>query len=132
MAEHAPPSYFDLSGATAQARALFIADELATSTAWPAISRAACALDLDTLRRELAAGAAVDTLVALVGPNDEVSHMGGRTPLQLVCETTNESIVYQRGGTEEAFVGWAASPPNRRREIDEGIHADRIACASYC
>ena len=112
----------------ARDRAARFASKLATTTAWPAISRAAHALDLDALRRELAARVGVDTLV--MGPEDEGLNMGGRTPLQLACEATNELIVYRRGGTEEAFLGWAASSPSRRREIDEGIHADRIACVA--
>ena len=70
----------------------------------------------------------VDTLV--MGPEFEGSTTGGRTPLQLVCEATNELIVYRRGGTDEAFMRWVAEPPSRRREIDEGIHADRIACVA--
>ena len=83
------------------------ASKFATTTAWPAISRAAYVLDLDTLRRELAARVGVDTLA--MGPEDEGINTGGRTPLQLACEATNEFIVYRRGGTEEAFLGWAAS-----------------------
>ena len=102
------------------------ASELATTTDWPAISQAAHALDVNALRRELSAGVGVDTLV--MGPEDEASNTGGRTPLQLVCETPNELVIYQRGGTDEAFLGWAAAPPQRRRVIDEGINANRIAC----
>ena len=99
-----------------------------TDESLPAIVKAARDGDFQSLRRELAAGVGVDTLV--MGPEDEASNTGGRTPLQLACEATNEFIVYRRGGTEEAFLGWAASSPSRRREIDEGIHADRIACVA--
>ena len=124
-AEAHEPAY---TPARAQTWAARYASELANATAWPAISQAAHALDVNALRRELSAGVGVDTLV--MGPEDEASNTGGRTPLQLVCETTNESIVYQRGGTEEAFIRWAAEPPDRRREIDEGINADRVACVA--
>ena len=117
---HAPPSYFDLSGSSARARALYIADELATSTAWPAISRAAHALDLDALRRELAAGVAVDLLNA---PD-------GRTPLQLACHVSNDTIIYRRGGTEEAFLGWTADAAELRRVTEELISRDRVACCA--
>ena len=112
----------------ARDRAARLASKLATTPAWPAISRAAHTLDLDALRREPAARVGVDTLV--MGTEDEGINTGGRTPLQLACEATNEMIVYRRGGTEEAFLGWAASSPSRRGEIDEGIHADRIACVA--
>ena len=112
----------------ARERAARYASKLATTTDWPAISQAATALDVDALRRDLAAGVGVDTLV--MGPEFESPTTGGRTPLQLACEATNELIVYRRGGTEEAFLGWAASSPSRRREIDEGINADRIACVA--
>ena len=53
---------------------------------------------------------------------------GGRTPLQLVCQVMNTTVVYRRGGTDDAFLGWAAQPAERRRVIDEGINADRLAC----
>ena len=96
-------------------------NEVAETTAWPAISQAANALDLDALRRELAAGVAVDLKY----------EPGGRTPVQVACAVTNESVVYRRGGTDEAFLGWAAEPPSRRREIDEGINADRVACVAF-
>ena len=112
----------------ARERAARWATKLAATTDRPAISRAAHTLDVDALRRELAAGVAVDTLV--IGPDDEGPTTGGRTPLQLASAVTNEMVVYQRGGTEEAFLGWAASSPSRRGEIDEGIHADRIACVA--
>ena len=121
MAElHAPPSWFDLSGSSARARALFIADELATSTAWPAISRAAHALDLDALRRELAAGVAVDLL----------NTPDGRTPLQLACRVSNDTIIYQRGGTEVAFLNWTADAAELRRVTEELISRDRVACCA--
>ena len=48
------------------------ASELATTTDWPAISQAAHALDVNALRRELAAGVGADTLV--MGPEDEASN----------------------------------------------------------
>ena len=104
--------------AQAQVQATLHAAQLAMTTGWPAISRAAYALDLDALRRELGAGVAVDLL----------SMPGGQTPLQLNCHVMNTTIVYLRGGTDDAFLGWAAQPAERRREIDEGIAADRVAC----
>ena len=63
-----------------------------------------------------------------MGPEDEASNTGGRAPLQLVCEATNEAIVYQRG--ERPKPSWAGPPHlmSRRRVIDEGIDADRVAC----
>ncbi len=97
-----------------------MASRLAMTTAWRAISKAAHALDADSLRRELAAGVAVDLL----------SMPGGQTPLQLACHVMNAMVVYQRGKTEEAFLEWAAEPAERRRVIDEGIDADRLACAA--
>ena len=102
----------------AQTQAQFLASQLAITTAWPAIARAACTLDADALRRELASGVDVDHQS---GPN-------GQTALQLVVHVNNEMVVHQRGGTDEAFLGWVAKPAERRREIDEGINADRIAC----
>ena len=112
----------------AQSQATRWASRLAMTTDWPAISQAANSLDLDALRRELAAGVGVDTLV---GPDDYGPNTGGRTPLQCVCEVATERIVYQRGGTKEAFLGWVASSLSRRREINEGIHADRVACVAF-
>ena len=112
----------------ARERAARFASKLATTTDRPAISRAAHTLDLEALRNELAAGVGVDTLV--IGPDDEGPTTGGRTPLQLATAVTNEMVVYQRCGTEEAFLGWAAEPPRRRLEIDEGIDADRVACVA--
>ena len=58
----------------ARDRADRLASKLATTPAWPAISRAAHTLDLDALRRELAARVGVDTLV--MGPEDEGLNMG--------------------------------------------------------
>ncbi len=102
----------------AQTQAQFLASQLAITTAWPAIARAACTLDADALRRELASGVDVDHQS---GPN-------GQTALQLVVHVNNEMVVHQREGTDEAFLSWVAKPAERRREIDEGINADRIAC----
>ena len=92
---------------------------LAKTRAWPAISQAARAIDLEALRRELAAGVAVDLLN---GP-------GGQTPLQHVCIASNASLVYQRGGTD-AYCRWKGASPQRRRDMDEGIDADRAACCA--
>ena len=104
--------------AQAQVQATLHAAQLAMMTGCPAIAQAAHALDADSLRRELAAGVAVDLL----------SLSGGQTPLQLVCQVMNTTVVYRRGGTDDAFLGWAAQPAERRRVIDEGINADRLAC----
>ena len=115
-AEAHAPAY-----APAQARdlAATYAERVAPTEAWPPIAKAAHALDPDALRRELAAGVDVDQ-----------REPGGRTPLQLVCMFHNQRVVYVRGGTQDAFVDWAASPPSRRSEIDKAINADRLACIS--
>ena len=96
------------------------ASELATTTAWPAISRAAHALDLEALRRELAAGVAVDLECT----------PGGRTPLQLVCGVDPGIVVYRRGGTHEAFVRWYLQPYVQRAEANNSVRADRVACVA--
>ena len=100
------------------------ASELATTTAWPAISRAAHALDLEALRRELAAGVAVDLECT----------PGGRTPLQLVCGVDPGIVVYRRGGTHEAFIRWYLQPHAQKEENNESIldltNADEIACVA--
>ena len=96
----------------------FHADQLAKTTGWPAISRAAVALDADALRRQLAAGVAVDLKCSYAFP---------ATPLQLVFGYINETIVYQREGMA-GFLNLVTKPAQRRREIDEGISADRVAC----
>ena len=100
------------------------ASELANARAWPAISRAAYALDVDALRRELATGVAVDLL----------NEPGGRTPLQLVCGVNRQMVVYQRKGTDEAFIHWYLQPHAQKEENNESIldhtNADEIACVA--
>ena len=109
-----------LTPAQAQQQIAFNARDIAMTTAWPPISQAATLLELDLLRSELAAGVAVDLECA----------PGGQTPLQLVFNgVPNETIVYHRGGAA-GFLAWAAEPPQRRIEIDEGIGADRAACCA--
>ena len=109
-----------LTPAQAQQQIGFHAGDIARTWAWPLISQAASFLALDLLRSELAAGVAVDLRCA----------PGGQTPLQLLFNgLQNATIVYHRGGAA-AFLAWAAAPPERRIEIDEGIDADRIACLS--
>ena len=104
----------------AQAQAQFLSEQLAMTAAWPAIAQAAYALDANALRRELASGVDVELQS---GPD-------GQTSLQLVVHVVNEMVVFQRGGTGSAFLGWAAEPPQRRIVIDQGINQDRVACVA--